>query len=104
MGSADGKEVDRARVQADGHAETDDTGARLDAPDLPEPVLHLDARRRCAGMVILATEEEQDGVPAVLQHLATATAGDAEEVAEEGVDHVRHLLGPDLAARPGEPL
>ena len=47
--------------------------------------------------MLLAREEEQDGVAAPLHEPGAVVVGDREKLREAGVEGVAHLLGADLA-------
>ncbi len=59
---------------------------------------HPDRRRGRALRVVVAAEEQQDGVAAELEQVGVMRVGPADELAERGVDHARDLLGALAAA------
>jgi hypothetical protein len=98
MDVAGEKKVERAAVDADGHPERHRFSARADPPDLRDPPLHLDGgAARPRGMVV-AAEEQQDGVAAPLDEPRSLDVGGGEQVGEAAVERVAHLLRADLPA------
>ena len=58
-----------------------------------ERLLHPHGRRACAQGVVLAPEEQQDGVAAELQQVGVVGVGAPDQLREGGVDHAGYLLG-----------
>src|SRR5947199_58027 len=79
---ADEKEVERAAVDADRHAQRHSSGARLDPADATHSPLHLERRTAGAPLVLEPLEEEQHRVAAPLDHPCTEAVGGREKLGE----------------------
>ncbi len=60
-------------------------------------LLHLAGGDAGADLVAIASEVQQEGVAAELEHVAAVIAGDGEQLAEDGAEHIGELLAADLA-------
>ena len=91
------EEMAWTRMDAHRHAELDGADRALGAADLLDRPLHVGG---CAGGplgVALAREEEQEGVAAELEHVASVPLGDRDQVVEDRRDALHELLGARLA-------
>ena len=90
--AADEEEVERARVHADRHPQPHRTGRGRAPSHARKRLLHADRGCGRALRVILAAEEQQDGVAAELQQVGLLRVGAPDQLAERGVDDACDLL------------
>ena len=102
---ADEEEVELARMDADRHLQTDGPGRGGAPPHPRQRVLHSHCCRGRAQRMILAAEEQQNGVAAELEQVGMVRVGLPDQLGEGGVDHTGDLLGalaPALRERLGQ--
>src|SRR4029079_9101930 len=93
----DQEEVERVRVDADVHLQRHRPDRGLRPPELAQGLAHPVGRVAGSGRMVIAREEEQQGVAAELEQAAARGVGDVEQALEGAVHHLRHLLGAELA-------
>ena len=97
VGAADQEEVEDTGVRADRHAQRHLAGGRGERADPAQLAAHPVGCGDGAVGVPVALEEEQQCVAAELDQAALVGVGLGEERPERVADHVRDLLGTDLA-------
>ena len=98
MALADQEEIDGAGVDSRGHLEIHPSDRRLLVGRGAQGRAHLE--RRAGGLygVIVAFEEQEQSVPAELEHRASPAVDDVQHPAENAAEHSSELLGPDPAS------
>ncbi len=86
------EEVELAAVHADRDAQPHGAGRRGAPPHALESLLHAHRRRSRAQRVVLAPEQQQDGVATELEQVGVVGVGTADQLGEGGVDHAGDLL------------
>ena len=99
----DEEEMEVAAVNADRHAQADESCRRRDPADLTQLRAHADRGVTAARGVVGPREEQEQGVTAELQQAAAVLIRDGEKPRERRVEDFRDFLGPDLPL-PGQAL
>ena len=85
-------------MDADRHPQAHRARRGAHAPDPADHPLHLARGAACHLRVPIAVEQQQHGVAAPLHESGAVLVGGREELLEDHVQDVAHLLGADLAA------
>ena len=92
MDPADEEEVERPGVDADRDLQPHGPGRGRAPPHAGERLLHAGGGRAGAPRVVLAAEQQQDGVAAELEQVGVLGVGARDQLAERRVDHAGDLL------------